>query len=199
MSCDKQSNSHSLSLSTFKEKITLSNNTSLNYTAYRMDGNSNIDNMGKYANLGTPSCCDYLYILNNKEAIIIEDTKLLQKIEKDEHISNYNSNSEEKPIIIKQFKEIISKKYCLKAYGSYLILVLLKQKYKNIATELKEKKFSFWFVINDTDNIKAYDWLELPQYLKKNFQQALSAQFGVKLFQKTEVLFEKEFKQKLHQ
>ena len=90
-------------LSKFKEKIQLEGcKEPLDIYAYRMDGNQkkNIPEMAKRADLGTPFCCDYLYIPNNNNddeqlAILIEDTQLLKQWKKEKQEYDLNERKTE--------------------------------------------------------------------------------------------------------
>lgn len=181
----------SISLSKFKENITINisghNEEVLKTYAYRIDGQPS---MAKDAGLGTLCCCDYLYINNNQEAVLIEDTNLGEKVRelKAELKGLKNISSEEKII-----KRNLKQENYLKVYGAFIILDYLKQKYKKISRELIGKSFSFWFIINDEHNIKAIDNMNLVEYLKKCFASLI----GTKLVKNTKVLLLKEFKEEL--
>lgn len=177
-----------LDLSKFKEKMCpAGNHQALDVFAYRMDGNDKIKPMATYADLGTPSCCDYLYIDNNK-TVLIEDTHLGKQIE--------NFKLELKTFTEKELfvKKLLKQENCLKVYGALLILCRLSEKHKNISKELKGKEFSFWFVINDEEDIKAMDNMEIVDFLETALKGTLR---GAKLVRETKVLFLSELRKKL--
>ena len=196
-----------ISLSLFKESVIPHRHSSLGIQAYRMDsdgGSGKVSAMTEYAGLNKcnkPFCCDYLYI-KNQQAVLIEDTHLeattqniLKELnnEKDDHsgFDNIASHNKAKQKYIKQF---IKKKYCLKVYGSLLILCRLTQKYINISKELKNKNFSFWLVINDLKNVSAIDSMGLKPFLQTSMTDSLTKKNLVK---NTEIFFVHQLEKKL--
>lgn len=184
-----------LDLSKFKEKMCpAGNHQALDVFAYRMDGNDKIKPMATYADLGTPSCCDYLYIDNNK-TVLIEDTHLGKQIKNFFKLELKPSTEEQRE---KEFKKLLRQENCLKVYGALLILCRLAEKHKHISKELKGKEFSFWFVINDEEDIKAMDNMEVVDFLKKTFKTALGGTLSsAKLVRETKVLFLSELRKEL--
>ena len=197
-----------ISLSLFKEPVTPQGHSSLDIQAYRMDssgGSKKVSAMAEYAGLNKlnkPFCCDYLYI-KNQQAVLIEDTHLeataqniLQELknEKDEYsgFDDITSHNKAKQRYIKQF---IRKEYCLKVYGSLLILCRLTQKYINISKELKDKNLSFWLVINDPKNVPAIDGMGLKPFLQTSMTDSLTKKNLVK---NTEIFFVHQLAQKLN-
>ena len=204
-----------ISLSLFKEPITPQGHSSLGIQAYRMDSDGSskkVSAMTEYAGLdklNKPFCCDYLYI-KNQQAVLIEDTHLektakniLQELKdgrnekdkKDKHseFDNITNHNKAKQKYIKQF---IKKKYFLKVYGSLLILCRLTQKHVNIFQELKDKKISFWLVINDTLNIPAIDSMGLKSFLQTSMTNSLTKK---KLVKNTEIFFVQQLEKQLKQ
>ncbi|MCY4512978.1 MAG: hypothetical protein OXB86_04755 [Bdellovibrionales bacterium] len=193
-----ESESSSVNLSQFKEKICLSGRLSLDAYAYRMDGSegNNIENMAKYADLGTPSCCDYLYV-KDQTAILIEDTFLEQKM-KELKLELGDFNKIERKKEFDRAKNLLKKEFCLKVYGALLILCRLMQKHIDISRELNGKRFSFWFVINDQGNIPAIDNMELVSFFEQEFKRALGGTLeSAKLVTETRVLFSNQLKKEL--
>ena len=205
-----------LSLSLFKESITPQGHSALGIQAYRMDsdgGSGKASAMTEYAGfdkLNKPFCCDYLYIKNQK-AVLIEDThleakakKILQELKENKSEKDTkdekNERSELDHIISdngakqKYIKKFIRNKYCLKVYGSLLILCRLTQKHANISQELKNKKFLFWLVINDTTNIPAIDGMGLKSFLKNSITDSLIKK---KLIENTEILLIDQLEEKI--
>ena len=107
----------SIDLSQFQEEITLSDGEKIsNIYAYRMDGNPN---MAKYADLGTPPCCDYLYYYNDTRAVLIEDTCFEQTLKRE--LSNINQHINNKDKSLKEYLnktliEVLKKDIYLKVY-----------------------------------------------------------------------------------
>ena len=201
-----------LTLSDFKEKIQPAGcEEALDVEAYRMDTepkDTNIKNMGYYADLGTPYCCDYLYIKDNK-AILIEDTQLAKHLKKEKtRFLKFNKEKQKKaqqmaidlpgstandyydPKVEKErIKSFLLKENCLKVYGALLILCRLAQKHEKIANELKDKNFEFWFVINDEDDIKAIDNLDVEPFLREELKNSLAGGIGGTVLVKTTQIF----------
>ena len=190
-----------IDLSLFKEPITPQGHSSLNTQAYRMDsGGGQGEAMTEHAGLNKlnkPFCCDYLYI-KNQQAVLIEDTHLgataqniLRELkdEKDEHseLNNITNHSKTEQKYIKKF---IRNKYCLKVYGSLLILCRLTQKHINISKELKNKNFLFWLVINDKKNIRVIDRMDLKECITSSLTKK-------KLVKNTEILSIDQLEEKL--
>ena len=191
-----------INLSLFKEKIKPEGKLSLNKSAYRMDGNPpEIERMAKYAELGTPSSCDYLYI-KNKKAILIEDTHLGKQL-KIIQFATKDLENEQKENKLFRAKTILRQEYSLKVYGSLLILCRLSQKYKKVAEELQNVDcYDFFLVINDEDNIKAIDTEEIKgilDFLKEKLLESLSGQLkgGVKSTENVKVLFARQLEENL--
>lgn len=191
-------------LSQFQEEITLSDGETIpNIHAYRMDGNINIHNMARYADLGTPFCCDYLYFYNDTKAVLIEDTLFGKTLKKEllnmkQYTDNNNQNLKE--YLKKNIIETLKKDIYIKIYGAFLILCRLEKKYKTIADKLVGKDFSFWFVINDEGDIPAIDNLNIISTLQADFKETLVGTLGgAKLVKDTKVLFKKNFKEELQQ
>ncbi len=170
--------SKDISLSLFKEPITPQTRNSLDIYAYRIDADgTKTPSMVEYAGLvknNKPFCCDYLYI-NEKQAVLIEDTHLgetaqniLKELTEEKPGSAINNKKKQKYI-----KQFIRKKYCLKVYGSLLILCRLMRKYADICEELDNKTFSFWLIINDIKNIPVIHSMDLIPFLKKSLDDAL--------------------------
>ncbi len=117
-----------IDLSKFEEKIHLEGcEEPLNIYAYRMDGNQkkNIPEMAKDADLGTPTCCDYLYVSNNNQlAILIEDTQL---------VTHWKNEQERWLDLNKEKTEINSENTEKKQLGS-------NNKSSNKTTEEEQKK-----------------------------------------------------------
>ena len=182
-----ENDTDNLDLSQFEEKIKPQDQNSLDITAYRMDTSSS-KHMASYAGLGTLHCCDYLHIRNN-EAIFIEDTHLGLKI-KDLKTTHDN---------IQYIKKFLRLENTLKVYGTVLILCKLSQRYKNIADTLRNKKFSFWLVIDDEEDIKAMD-TEIIPFLKNKLSESLEGGLGgAKILKKVEILVLKELEARLQQ
>ncbi len=195
-----QSNT-SIDLSQFREEITLSEDEKIpGVYAYRMDGHKN---MAKYADLGTPSCCDYLYFNNDTTATLLEDTcfgkTLKSKLGKIDLLNIKNENKKFKEYFKKTLIEVLKKDIYIKVYGSFIILCRLEKKYQNIAEQLADRGFSFWFIINDEEgDIPALDHLgidSLQDDLKKTLEGTLT---GAKLVTNIKVLFKRCLKKKLH-
>lgn len=195
--------SNSLSLSKFKEKIKLEGESPLDICAFRMDGKGNpTPAMAKDADIGV-SICDYLY-LHEKKAILIEDTRLGQKFKNfsryfQEEISKTNNKNQPENLQkeIDLFKKDTVNENLLKVYGALLVLCRLEKKSKEIASDLSNKIFEFWLVINDEENIEAIE-LILPR-LKNSLSKKLTGRLkGAKLItQETKILLLTEFKQKI--
>ena len=193
----------SIDLSCFKEQIKMSGVQKLDVSAYRMDSNpqNNILHMAYYAGLGTPSCCDYLYV-TNKTSILIEDTQLGKAVNC--KLGSIDQNKKEqilenaKETIITHFKEMLVKENCLKVYGSRLILCCLMQEQEKILKELKNNTFLFWFVITDEHDIKAIDNMEIVSFLEEQFKECLKGILqGAKLVTEVKILFSTELKREL--
>ena len=199
-----------IDLSQFEEKIHPAGcPTPLNIVAYRMDGDSkkNIPNMAKFADLGTPFCCDYLYIDPTGPAILIEDTYLERTIQnikkelgsfsKDEQSKDEQSKDEQsKDKETKYIIENLRRENCLKVYGALLILCRLAHKYQDIANRMADKTFLFYFVINDEENVKALSNMDLPSMLEQKLESALSG--TLKPAKLVKVLFLSQVEEALH-
>ena len=191
----------SIDLSQFLEEITLSVGEKIpGVYAYRMDGDKN---MAKYADLGTPSCCDYLYFNNDTTATLFEDTcfgqTLKSKLREIELLNINNENKNFKEYFKKTLIEVLKKDICIKVYGSFIILCRLEKKHQNIAEQLADRGFSFWFIINDEEgDIPAIDHLGIDMLqtdLKETLEGTLT---GAKLVKNIKVLFKRCFKKKLN-
>ena len=199
-----------LSLSLFKESITPQGHSALGIQAYRMDsdgGSGKASAMTEYAGfdkLNKPFCCDYLYIKNQK-AVLIEDThleakakKILQELKENKSEKDKKDEQGRLDIIAnhskaeqKYMKKFIRNKYCLKVYGSLLILCRLTQKHANVFKELKNKNFLFWLVINDNKkDIPAIDSMGL----KEGMADSLTKK---QLVKGTEIFFVHQLEEKI--
>ena len=119
-----------LDLSKFKEKMCpAGNHQALDVFAYRMDGNDKIKPMATYADLGTPSCCDYLYIDNNKRTVLIEDTHLGKQIENFKlELKTFTEEQREKEFF--RVKKLLKQENCLKVYGACLYCAVWRKSTK---------------------------------------------------------------------
>ena len=192
----------SIDLSQFQEEITLSDGEKIsNIYAYRMDGNINIKNMARYADLGTPPCCDYLYFYCDTKAVLIEDTCFEQTLKRElsninQHIVNKNQGL--KKYLKNNLIEVLKKDIYIKVYGAFIILCRLEKEHKKIADKLIDKDFSFWFIINDEGDIPAIDNLGIIPALQNSFKEKLEGALnGAKLVKHTKVLLKKSFKKEL--
>ncbi len=177
-------------LSLFKEKIKLAfEREPLPFFGYRMDGGESAEPMAKKAGLGTPSCCDYLYIEANQAdiAVLIEDTDLKRTIN-----SLLKDKGHNQEVVI----DLLRRENCLKVYGARLILCFLAQKSRKTADNLKGRRFFFWLVIktgkNQEDNVKAID--QIVEYLEHKLSCSLG---GAGLTSETKVFSSAKLKQKL--
>ena len=206
----KSKKSSSFDLSYFEETITLSDRKEIpNSSAYRMDGNTdkNIKNMASFADLGTLSCCDYLYFHSNTEAVLIEDTYFgvtLRKELSDMYSYTENINNNKEPLrkyLRKKLIEILIKKDIhIKVYGAFIILCRLEKKYKEVANKLAGKNFLFWFIINDEGDIRAIDNLNILDLLKNDFKQKLEGNLNTaKLVKDTQIFLKRSFIKKLQE
>ena len=194
-----------INLSLFEEKIQLEGvSPALETWAYRMDGNpeKNTKPMAQYAELGSPSCCDYLYIKKN-EAVLIEDTSLGKSIKKIE-VELKDLESEHKDNKLFRAKTILRQENCLKVYGALLILCRLAQQHEELAQELKpHKSYDFWLIINDEHDVKAIDNEDIQgiiDFLKQSLCKALAGSLvGAKLVKNVKILFADELKARLQQ
>ena len=107
--------------------------------AYRMDGTTPGKNMRSPARLGTISCCDYLYISDEENFSLIEDTQMGKKTWA--LLEEYQSLNESSRL--EYIKERIRREISLKVYGSMLMLCRLCKDGPN--------RCMFWLVINDAD------------------------------------------------
>ena len=202
-----------VTLSLFEEKIKLEGPSSpaLEVLAYRMDGNpmarsskKNKKPMAYYADLGTPSCCDYLFIKKTKtSAVLIEDTCMGKQFQ---HIKLKLKDLEEelKEDKIFRAKTVLRQENSLKVYGALLILCRLAQNHEAVAKELKKyKSYDFWLVINDEDDVKAIDDEGIKgiiNFLEEELPKFLSGHLkGAKLIKTVQILFASELKEKLQQ
>ena len=202
-------------LSKYKEKVTVGKQT-LSVSAYRMDKDDK--HMGQEVGLGHVSACDYLY-LQDKKVLFIEDTYLGKSIEdffkelRANEIANGDEKNKERTILdkpekkspkekeyfIRIFKKSLIKENCLKCYGSYIIFHLLKNKHKKLKEDFEETETEtgFLFVINDDEkDIRAIDYMNIVEYLKKGLEGALQ---GTKLVKSIHILFSVRLKEKLRE
>ena len=71
-----------------------------------------------------------------------------------------------------------------------LFFVNYRRRYKNIADTLRNKKFSFWLVINDEEDFKAIDNIEIIPFLKNKLSESLEGGLrGAKILKKVKILF----------
>ena len=196
-------NDSNICLSLFKEKIQLEGMLStLETSAYRMDGNTknNLKPMAKYVKMGTPSCCDYLYI-KNKKAVLIEDTRLGKKMQEIKlKLKDLISEQQENKLF--RAKTILRQENSLKVYGSLLLLCRLSQKHQQVDEELKKiQSYNFWLVLTDEDDIKAIDNQEITNiidFLKEKLSQSLEGPLqGSKLVKNVRILFPAELQNEL--
>ena len=87
--------------------------------AYKMDSNPG---MRKFARLGTVSCCDYLWV-EEERVFLIEETELSKTIRSIE--DEYVSLNKDKHLRRKFVNKRIMLENCLKVYGSMLVLCRL--------------------------------------------------------------------------
>ena len=142
-----------IALSKFLQPITLARKPLQNYQAYLMDGISPQPDMKKDVGLGTCNCCDY-FLISNGVVVLIEETRLLQKIEDLKNEYNYLRGTDQMDFI----KEDIRRENWLKAYGSMLVLCRLVAVCKEARNLLGTKKYKFWLVVSDTNMTDAEEF-----------------------------------------
>ena len=117
------------------------------YKAYKMDCSRENKNMRKAVNLGTCHCCDY-FQLKNDTVILIEETRLMDKVQKIRNNYNYLNDDDKNKMI----NSVIQKRMQLKAYGSMLVLCRLAKRFSNEKSLIGIKKYHFWLVASSIDS-----------------------------------------------
>ena len=163
-----------IDLNKFKEKIHLvSSEEKFGISAFRMDGRRDLENMASLVDLGTPNCCDYLYINETTNKIILIEAKTLKDI--------YRNLKEDYKVMFKEdklkklseyVKELIRLEVVAKVYGSSLILCRLKNKYENIKEKLNTKPSFILFTNISKGDSRALD------NLKDSLKSGLKASLG---------------------
>ncbi len=139
------------------------------YKAYKMDSNGKNNNMRKMVGLGTCHCCDY-FLPRSGSIILIEETRLLEKVKKIRKKYNYLKDGDKDDIV----NNLIRDRMQLKAYGSMLILCRLASNCSDIKKLIQNNKCCFWFVassINSEDEKRFFD--NLKDSLRRGITQVL--------------------------
>ena len=138
-----------IDLKKFLQPITLARKPLQNHQAYRMDDTSEQSNMRKDVGLGTCNCCDY-FLISNGTVVLIEETQLLQQIERLKNEYNYLSVTDQEAFV----NENIRQENKLKAYGSMLVLCRLATVCKEAKDLFGTKKYKFWLVVSGMEQKK---------------------------------------------
>ena len=112
--------------------------------AYRMDGTSPDPDMRKSAGLGTCNCCDYFTFGTKNCIILIEETRLGDRIKDLMRKYSYLNSTDQRNHVT----TLILEENRLKVYGSLLVLCRLFSKKANAvaASISSDAKYSFWLV-----------------------------------------------------
>ena len=179
-------------LDRFIEPITVANEPIGNeYTAYKMDSTDENKNMRKMVGLGTCHCCDY-FRLKNDVVILIEETKLLKKIEEIKNQYSYLKDADKTEIADNRIRDRMQ----LKAYGTMMILSRLVEKFSNARKLIENKKCHFWLVAS---GIRSEDDERFFDNRKDFLQKALKDVLGGKILDDVEVFSSKDLPRKLSQ
>lgn len=151
------------------------------YKAYKMDSTQKDNNMRKMVDLGTCHCCDYFFIEKGGSIILLEETRLLQKVEGIRQEYDYLNTADKNKAVNNRIKQRMQ----LKAYGTMLVLCRLAAKYSSAKTIIEHKQYHFWVVasnINSTQEKRYFDSLRF------SLRQALRAVLGKNLLTEVDVL-----------
>ena len=183
-----------MDLKKFLQPITLAHKPLQNHQAYRMDDTSEQSNMRKDVGLGTCNCCDY-FLISNGVVVLIEETRLLQKIEDLKNEYNYLRGTDQTKFI----KEDIRRENWLKAYGSMLVLCRLAAVCQEARNLLGTKKYKFWLVVSDTNMTDAEEFEAkiIFDHLKDNLYRDLKSLLSGKIVDDVEIVPSPEFVRKL--
>ena len=129
--------------------------------AYRMDGTFPDPDMRRRAGLGTCNCCDYFTFGADNGVILIEETRLGDRIkdlmEKYKYLDDTDQRNHVTRLILQENR--------LKAYGSLLVLCrLFSKKADAVAASISsDTKYSFWLVASvkePADDVFAMDYFK---------------------------------------
>ena len=174
-----------IALSKFLQPIRLARKPLQNHRAYRMDDTSEQSDIRKEVGLGTCNCCDY-FLISNGTVVLIEETRLLQKIEDLKNEYNYLRGTDQMDFI----KEDIRRENWLKAYGSMLVLCRLVAVCKEARNLLGTKKYKFWLVVSDTNMTDAEEFEAnmIFDHLKDNLYLDLKSLLSGKIVDDVEIV-----------
>ncbi len=159
------------------------------YKAYKMDSTAEKNNMREMVDLGTCHCCDY-FLPENDSIILIEETRLLKRVEKIRQEYDYLNDRDKDDVVNNRIRE----KMQLKAYGAMLVLCRLASKFSNAKNIIQNKKYHFWLIVS---SINSEDEKRFFDNLKDSLRGQLAQVLGRVLLDDVDVLSSDLLKKKL--